>query len=177
MARTIYIVRHCQASGQAPDAELTAEGRVQAEELADFLEKLNVKRIISSPFPRAVQSVQPAAKRLGLDIRTDERLKERVLGSGEMPDWLEKLEESFMDSSVKLSGGESGLEAQERAAEVIADATDGTVIVTHGNLMALMLQSADPAYGFEKWKSLSTPDVFEMTIEGALKDVRRIWKG
>ena len=177
MTRTIYLVRHCDASGQEPDAELTAEGRVQAEELADFLKELNVKRIVSSPFTRAVQSVKPAAERLGLDIRTDERLQERVLGSGEMPDWLEKLEESFMDSNVKLSGGESGLEAQDRAAEVIADATDGTVIVTHGNLMALMLQSADPAYGFEEWKSLSNPDVFEMTIEGALKDVRRIWKG
>ncbi|WP_088009309.1 histidine phosphatase family protein [Indiicoccus explosivorum] len=177
MDRTIYIVRHCKATGQDPDAELTAEGKVQAEALADFLEKQDVKEIVSSPFTRAVQSGTPAAGRLGLDIRTDERLKERVLASGDMPDWLEKLEESFMDSSVKLSGGESGLEAQDRAAEVIADAADGTVIVTHGNLMALMLQSADPAFGFEEWKTLSNPDVYEMKIEGALKSVRRIWNG
>lgn len=176
MTKTVYLVRHCNASGQEPDAELTAEGRIQAEELADLLEKLDVREIVSSPFARAVQSAEPAAKRLGIDIRTDDRLKERKLAEGDLPDWLDQLEKSFMDANLKLDGGESGGEAQDRAAGVLADATDGTVLVTHGNLLALMLQSADPAYGFGEWQKLSNPDVYRMEMEGALKNISRIWQ-
>lgn len=177
MAKTIYLVRHCKASGQEPDAELTAEGRVQADELADFLSQFDIREIVSSPFARAVQSVEPAAKQLGVAIRTDDRLKERKLAEGDLPDWLDQLEKSFMDANMKLDGGESGGEAQDRAAGVLADASDGTVLVTHGNLLALMLQSADPAYGFGDWQKLSNPDVYRMEVEGALKNISRIWKG
>src|SRR5207245_4789289 len=60
---TLYLVRHCRAAGQAPEAPLTAEGLAQAERLADVLAPLAPDRILSSPFRRAVQSVEPLAAR------------------------------------------------------------------------------------------------------------------
>src|SRR3954453_2868357 len=44
---TIYLVRHCQSTGQAPDAPLTDLGRQQARRLADALDELGIERIIS----------------------------------------------------------------------------------------------------------------------------------
>ncbi|HWI60619.1 MAG TPA: hypothetical protein VNT75_02140 [Symbiobacteriaceae bacterium] len=73
----IYVVRHCQAEGQAPDASLTAEGRRQAE---------------------------------------------------------------------------------------------AAVIVTHGNLMTLLLKRFDHRFGFAEWRALSNPDVYLVS-----DCVQRLW--
>lgn len=47
MVRTIYIVRHCQAEGQAREAKLTESGRRQAERLAHFFLDKNIDYIVS----------------------------------------------------------------------------------------------------------------------------------
>lgn len=39
MNKTIYLIRHCQATGQAPDAQLTGIGNKQAEDLAEFMQQ------------------------------------------------------------------------------------------------------------------------------------------
>ena len=39
MNKTIYLLRHCEATGQNPEAELTEKGKEQAEKLIHFFEK------------------------------------------------------------------------------------------------------------------------------------------
>ncbi|MFN6461760.1 MAG: histidine phosphatase family protein [Nostoc sp. DedVER02] len=95
MLKTLYIVRHCQAVGQEPNAPLTSEGNLQAMALADLLFGLGIERVISSPFMRAYQSIAPLAERLSLSIETDNRLIERVLCATPLDDWRERLAESF----------------------------------------------------------------------------------
>ena len=73
--------------------ELAEAGRKQAQEFAEFLQKQQVIHFISSPFARAIQSIEPAADQLGLPIEIDGRLAERVLSSKDLPDGMEKLEE------------------------------------------------------------------------------------
>jgi 8-oxo-(d)GTP phosphatase len=51
-------------------------GRRQAIELADLLSPYPIKRILSSPYVRCVQSVEPLAERLGLQIETADELAE-----------------------------------------------------------------------------------------------------
>nr|WP_328797411.1 histidine phosphatase family protein [Lysinibacillus sphaericus] len=46
----IYVIRHCLAQGQSPDAPLTQTGIRQAESLADFFKDTTIHRIFSSPF-------------------------------------------------------------------------------------------------------------------------------
>jgi hypothetical protein len=82
----LYIIRHCKAMGQSPEAELTSEGLTQAEILADFLAVRGIETIISSPFVRTIRSIQPLAQRLNLEIKFDDRLVERVLSSENIPD-------------------------------------------------------------------------------------------
>jgi 2,3-bisphosphoglycerate-dependent phosphoglycerate mutase len=171
----VYLVRHCQAAGQEPAAPLTADGLAQAEALADFLAPLRPDRIVSSPFRRAIASVEPLAVRLGLSIEVDPRLVERILRAPVPPgspseDWQTLLRRSFDESDLRLKGGETSREALARAHAALADAraygAARTVLVSHGNLSALML-----GIGFDGWRSLTNPDVFELGDPPA-----RIWR-
>ncbi|MBV9960063.1 MAG: histidine phosphatase family protein [Acidobacteria bacterium] len=180
MNRTLYLVRHCQATGQAPEAPLTSEGLAQAQMLAEFLSGSSIERIVSSPFTRAVQSIEPLAQRLGLEIKMDGRLIEAALSTIDYPDWLDRLRSTFSDFDLSFEGGESGRAATARAVAAMSDAlqsgTDSTLIVTHGRLMTLILKHFDPTYGFEDWRKLSAPDVYRVTLKDGGSDVERLWK-
>lgn len=175
MEKILYLVRHCQAEGQAPDARLTEEGKKQAEELVRFFDSKEIRHIISSPFTRAIDSVEPLADHLDLKIQIDDRLAERVLSSEDLPDWMERLEESFSDLDLKFAGGESGREATNRGVEVLAASPDKTILVTHGNMMGLFLKRIDESYSFEEWKKLSNPDVYEVKAVNGNTNVTRVW--
>ena len=139
--KTLYIVRHCKAEGQEANAPLTPEGVSQSNGLADLLANADIDRIISSPYTRAAQSIRPLSQRLNLAVELDSRLVERLLCSDSRPDWQEHLFASFVDLDLRLEGGESSREAMQRAVAVITDVQRhgalNTLLVTHGNMMAL----------------------------------------
>lgn len=178
--KKIYVVRHCEATGQAPDAPLTETGAKQALQLADLLMDKNVERILSSPYERAIQTIQPLANSIHLKVETDDRLIERVLCSEPIPDWLERLRDTYEDLDLKLSGGESSREAMNRIVEVIeevfANSVHNTVLVTHGGLMSLLLHHIDNKFGFEGWQSLRNPDVYLLAQDSKKTIYERIWK-
>ena len=174
----IYIIRHCAATGQEPDAELTEKGMAQAVELSGFLSELGIERLVSSPYTRAVQSIAPFAETLAVEIETDERLKERVLSSGNLPDWFERLKSTFDDHNLVLEGGESSRQALDRISQVVAELEKSgqtAAIVTHGNIMALLLSRYVEGFGFEGWRALSNPDVFVLTDAPDGKSGERLW--
>ncbi|QHE52429.1 histidine phosphatase family protein [Pontibacillus sp. HMF3514] len=176
--------RHCKATGQEREAELTKEGLQQADELSRYLEKypVHVTRILSSPFTRAKQSIRSFSESKGIEIEVDEPLGERSLSSKPLDDWLEILENSFTVLDQKVRDGESSKEAMERAASLLhelmdSDEDDETVLLmTHGNLLALILKYFDDAYGFEEWKSLTNPDLFLAVREGKEWAVKRMYE-
>ncbi|MCG7343363.1 histidine phosphatase family protein [Sporosarcina sp. ACRSL] len=178
MEKTIYIVRHCAADGQSPHADLTAEGIIQAEKLADFFAEIEVDRVISSPFVRARRTTEPIADRKRIHMEEDSRLAERTLSTYNFEDWLLKLEETFLDFHLKYEGGESSYEAMDRVCKVVDELPDSskTVLVTHGNLMTLLLRCFDEQIGFQEWQSLTNPDVYRVQVTNDGARVERIWK-
>jgi 2,3-bisphosphoglycerate-dependent phosphoglycerate mutase len=176
----LLLIRHCQAAGQTPDASLTAEGQAQAERLADALAGAGIRRIVSSPFRRARQSIEPLARRLGLEVRLDDRLVERVLRGSPAADWEEMLRLSFEDLELCFEDGESSAAAMARGREAVADLlseSDGPVAaVSHGNLMTLILRQFDGRFGFKEWQALTNPDVFRVSDPAGKPRVQRIWK-
>lgn len=179
MEKKIYVVRHCQAQGQQAFAPLTEQGIKQAQQLSEFLASHSIDRIISSPFLRAVQSIEPLSMKNNVTIEIDERLQERILSDKDMPDWLEKLKESFQNFDLSFEGGESNREATNRATavvkEILANEYLNTLMVTHGNLLSLLLHHYDSNFGFEEWKQLTNPDVFLFRFRENQADFERIW--
>jgi len=176
----LYFVRHCTATGQSPDAPLTSAGEEQAERLAAFLMGRKIGCIISSPFRRALQSIEPFARRAHLHVHVDIRLAERVLSTTYLANWMDCLKDTFTDFDLVYEGGESSRAAMERGVATIEDVLHSdeqpAVIVTHGNLMTLLLKHFDRCFGFEQWNSLTNPDVFLITLANERSTVERVWE-
>ncbi len=87
MPETIYFLRHGETAwnaerrmqGQA-ESDLNARGRAQAEVNAETAARLGVEAIYASPLRRTRQSAAPLARRTGLEIVYDDRLKEWSAG-------------------------------------------------------------------------------------------------
>ena len=176
----MLLIRHCQSSGQDPDAVLTEIGRKQAEALAEFLSDYPIDMIVSSSYTRAQQSIEPFAANVGLPIHLDHRLIERTLSGSPIDNWREVVRDSFGDLELRIPGGESAREVLDRGWAAITELLDGghllPIAVTHGNLLSLILNSLDPNFGYAGWESLSNPDVFALkeADDGRLV-FERIW--
>ncbi|UVI33765.1 histidine phosphatase family protein [Paenibacillus spongiae] len=179
--KNVYIVRHCKAEGQSADAPLTDAGLEQADQLAEFLIDRNIQSILSSPYERATQTIAPLAGKLGIEVRLDDRLQERLLSRQSHPEWRERLRRTYDDLDLCYEGGESSRTAMNRAAavmnEVLHSEDNHVVIVSHGNLISLLLNYYDPRIGFDEWAALSNPDVYHLTFRHETPSIQRIWPG
>jgi 2,3-bisphosphoglycerate-dependent phosphoglycerate mutase len=175
----IVLVRHATATGQEATAALTSEGQRQARVLTNLLLPLQIRRVISSPFVRATESVTPFCRRAGIRLETDDRLIERVLSDRHLPDWREHLRRSFDDLDYRLPDGESARTAQARGTSALRAALasgERCVLVTHGNLLALMLRSIDATVGFDTWSGLSNPDAYVLHVgDDGPREFSRLW--
>jgi 2,3-bisphosphoglycerate-dependent phosphoglycerate mutase len=177
----IYVVRHCKAEGQAPDAPLTAAGLLQSEQLAQFLADKQIDYIVSSPFERARRTIMPLANQLGIEVVLDGRLKERVLAGKNRPDWRDMLLQTYDDLNLCYEGGESSHAAMGRAVRAVMDVLQSryhnAVIVSHGNLISLLLKHFDHRIGFNEWEAMSSPDVYRLFFMEGKMSIQRIWRG
>ena len=173
------MVRHCASTGQDAAAPLTAAGQTQAVRLADHLEASGVELLVSSPYLRAQQSIVPLAQRLGLPVETEPRLVERVLSAAPLEHWREALRQTFEDLDLTWPGGESSRTAMARGRAVIDALLSRPfrilAVVTHGNLLTLILRSFEARFGFQAWEHLSNPDVFCLEMEVERVRVTRTW--
>jgi 2,3-bisphosphoglycerate-dependent phosphoglycerate mutase len=174
----IYWARHCQETGQEPDAPLTQEGHQQARRLAKFVREYGIERIVSSPYLRAIQSIQPFAKLSGCKIETDARLRERVLSPSPVPDWKDALRKSFDDQNYSLRGGETARTAGDRAEAVFNECIwrrRTTIVVSHGYLTILLLIRLGRAISFEASLRLTNPDLFRIQVSESAYEITRLW--
>lgn len=106
------VIRHGRPetvrSSSGADPQLTVEGRRQAARLADFLADhpdLTPERVVSSPMRRAVQTAEPIAGRLGVELRVDDRLAEFDQGA---PAYV-PIEDGGADKAAQWRALESGI--------------------------------------------------------------------
>jgi 8-oxo-dGTP diphosphatase len=101
----MLLIRHARAGERAEwrgddrRRPLDERGRKQAEDLVDLLADYPLTRILSSPYDRCVQTVEPLARARGIEIDIrDELGEERQLGDGV------ELARSLLDQDVALCG-------------------------------------------------------------------------
>lgn len=177
--KKIYLIRHCKATGQEPLAELTNEGKEKALELVHILDNCHIDHIISSPYKRAVQTIKPFSESIGIPMMIDENLEERVLSAKPMEDWLEQLENTFTDRELTFSGGESSSQALKRIRKVIDEVSENNqirhvAIVSHGNILSLLINHYDRTFGFEQWQQMKNPDIFVLEQNNGIIHINRL---
>ena len=154
------IVRHGEAEGNREgrligqtDAPLSDFGHRQAAAVCARLSSLPITRIISSDLPRTMQTAEPLAKLLQVEVERETQLREIANGEweGRMP---EEVEAGWPDlwmryragEDVTRPGGESWADVGQRAVaaiEALANTEDRLIAVfTHGGPIAQILRWA-----------------------------------
>jgi 2,3-bisphosphoglycerate-dependent phosphoglycerate mutase len=165
-APTLFLVRHGEAAGQEPGAPLTDRGIAAVHRLAPYLEAHQIDVLVSSPYRRAQDTARLLGPALRLPVWLDRRLAERVLTSQPSPEWRSLLAATFADPDLTYPGGESSRGATRRAlavvTEVVRQGYRRPLLVTHGNLLALVLHHFRSEWGFPEWERLAAPDAFSV---------------
>lgn len=179
----LYLVRHAHSvyTPEELTRPLSEQGLNDAKIITDTLIGMNIDYVISSPYRRAIQTVEGIAAYIGGAIVIEDDFKERLLSGQPVEDFQAVIEKVWEESSFAWEGGESNAIAQKRGTEAVMQVlkkhpNKNIVFGTHGNLLALILNAFDKSYGFDFWKQLDMPDIYKLAFEGAdLKSVSRVW--
>jgi 2,3-bisphosphoglycerate-dependent phosphoglycerate mutase len=181
----LYLIRHATSAPapelDAADYPLSDEGRAQAEALVPGLARLGITRVVSSPWPRARDTVAPFAARAGLPVEEDADLRERRIADRWLPDFRAFIRASWEDLDLAEPGCESGRQAGARmsaALRRIAAASPGEVVAvaTHGQVLAHALTWADEDAGFAAWEALTFPDLRKLVLGPEGPHWERAWR-
>ncbi|BFT69379.1 histidine phosphatase family protein [Paenibacillus sp. P36] len=186
MNTIIYMVRHAESpynEGTERTRGLTSKGKGDVEKVTEILKEEGIDVIISSPYKRAILSIEGLAQNLGLSIETFEDLRERHFARDIIENLMSVISEKFYDFDYSLPGGESNSECQNRSISVIKNILKDhsgkkIAIGTHGLVMTLMMNYFDSSYGLDFLNQLKKPDIYKLSFEDLeLKEVVRLWNG
>ena len=177
----IYFVRHAH-SDYSPDEynrPLSMRGFQDVERINTIFESIEVTKIISSPYKRAIQTVEGIAQLKTMEVVIIDELKERTLSEVPVDNFEEAIQKIWQDEQFAFEGGESNVTAQKRAINALLpllQPNSKIVIGTHGNIMTLILNYFDCSIGFEFWQALKMPDVIECTIDNQqIKELKSLY--
>lgn len=184
----LYFIRHAQSEymeGQERERGLTEQGKRDAATVAGLLHREQIQSFYSSPYRRAVDTIQGLAEVSGGIVVTEEDLRERELSGPEVKHehFRKAKQRLYDDPAFAYSGGESGEVAGARAIAVIQRILDRhpgqkIVIGTHGDIMTLIFNYYDPSYGYDFWANTTMPDIYKLEFDrdGRLVQVTRLWE-
>ena len=182
MMTTLYLIRHAHADWNPDEGRsLSTAGRSSAAVLGELLAATRISAMYSSPAQRTLETLKPLARRCRLEpiVLDDLRERELVVPSGMA--FEAAVQAAWRSPAIAAPGCESNATAQARGLAVIRRIINEqsgrhVVVGTHGNLLALMLNGFKPAMGFDFWRALTCPDVYELRFQRtALVNMRRIW--
>ena len=177
---TIYLVRHAHAHWSSDEARpLSTAGAASARALGAELAGFPITAIYSSPSRRTIQTIEPAAERLGLQPQLIDDLRERELPPVGADEFERAVEETWRTPVVPVRGGEPNAIAQARAMAVMRHliarhADEHIVVSTHGTLLVLILNGFDRTFGYNFWRGVAFPDVYKLAYAGKVITVDRI---
>lgn len=181
---TLYLVRHAY-SPYVPNKEaergLSKQGRRSASRVTKILMQRGINVVISSPYTRAVETVEGTAKAIGTAPIIERGFRERKLAGSHVDDFENAIRKVWQNPSFSWEGGESNEEARQRGVEAVESVlkewpAKNIAIGTHGNLLALILNHYDPTYDYEFWKELTIPDIYQLTFRGCkTPEIQRVW--
>lgn len=169
----IYFVRHCKVEYTEDDytRPLSEQGKVDVHTVTQLFGNIEIDVIISSPYIRAIETINGVAKQKGLPIEYYDDLRERKLSNKYIDDYQGFVSKQWKDFSYKLDDGEALVEVQSRGNKVITKILNrhkgkNVIIGTHGTFLALQLNYYDSKYSYDFWKSIKMPDVFKFEFDG-----------
>lgn len=170
----VFFVRHAQPEHNWEDDRtrpLTREGKADSKIVLDFLKDKKIDAFYCSPYKRSMDTISDTADFFGMEIITDERLREREKGAeGNQYGMFEK---RWNNHDYHEEGGESINMVQERNVaalmEILRDNKDKTIVIgTHGTALCSVLNYYNPEFGCKDFLRIIDwmPYVIELDFEG-----------
>lgn len=179
----LYFVRHAHSTYTSDELNrpLSERGFTDVTRVTKLLETEEIDIVVSSPYKRAVQTVEGIAVNINREVEIIDGFKERTLTTVPVKDFTFAVTKVWEDYNFSWEGGESNIFAQKRGLEaiyhVLKKYKDKNVVIgTHGNIMALIMNFFDKKYDFSFWQNLDMPDIYRLTFDGkVLRNVERLW--
>ena len=108
----LYFIRHAEPDFSEPDnykRKLTVSGEIQAQRLSEIFNDINLDGVYSSPYLRAIKTVEPIAKSKSLNVQLLDQFRERKSSDYRVSKekFLGYGKHQWDDFDFKLCGGES----------------------------------------------------------------------
>ena len=183
MNTNIYLVRHAHST-YTPDEltrPLSEGGFKDAERISETLLNEDIHIVLSSPYKRAIQTVEGIARYISKEIIIEDAFKERKIAEGPVENFDSAMTKLWTNFKFAFEGGESNLKAQERGIDSLNRVLNkyngkNIVIGTHGNIMVLIMNYFDNKYDYDFWENLSMPDIYKLSFQNnKFVGAERIW--
>ena len=176
--KKIYLIRHGKASMDGIDRErnLDEDGKIQATSLCKKIKKQfkdKKVRIISSPFTRAIQTIESLSKDMNLNIEKSEILEEIKIGKDENLTKHQIIEKMWSNENFKVKNGSSHSEhvkiIREELDKIFSNFYKGNynlILVSHGNSIGIILKYfLNIKFTFDDWKKITMPDMYSLDFD------------
>lgn len=181
----VIFIRHAESDHFVKNdwlRPLTSGGVASASGLVQRFAGHEINAVYSSPYHRAIETVDPLAKSRGLMVIADERFRERGVSSEWVEDFGDFASKQWNDFSYCLPGGESLAEVQARNIAALKEILDKNVgqtiaIGTHGCALSTVLRYFDSSFGYEDYLRIAPilPYVVQMEFfDGKLAGVKEM---
>lgn len=176
--KKLYLIRHAKAvmDGIDRDRVLDEDGIIQAKSLCQKIKNQfrdQKLRLISSPFFRAVQTIEKLSEDFKVNIEQNDALEEINIGKDEMLSKHQIIEKMWNDENFKVSNGSSQFEHVKKIKiqleKILKDFYQNDynlILVTHGNSIGIILKYFfNLKFTFEDWKNISMPDMYAISFD------------
>lgn len=158
----IYFVRHAEpdySNHNDIERPLTPKGLKDRELVTTYLKDKDIDLVISSPYKRAMETVDDFANSKKLSIEVINNFRERKVGNDWIEDFYSFSKMQWEDFNYKLSYGECLMEVQERNINalmgVLEEHKDKNIVIgSHGTALSTIINYFDETYGFEDFMKM-----------------------
>ena len=172
----LILVRHAaptvDETTPPPTWRLSAAGREAALALAERLAPFAPAAALASPEPKALETAQIIAGRLGLEVTPDRGFAEHhrpALPFGSREAFGARMASVFAHPGQPFFGGESADAAHHRfTAALDRHPMRPLLVASHGTVLTLYLSRRLALDPFALWKSLALPEAFVLDADGRL---------
>lgn len=163
----LFFVRHAHSTYTSDEVNrpLSEQGSIDAKLVTELLKPKKIDVVVSSPYKRALQTVEEVAEYIDIGLEIIDGFKERTLTATPANNFNLAITKVWEDFNFSWEGGESNIVAQKRGVEATFNLLDkykdkNVVIGTHGNIMVLIMNFFDNQYDFSFWENLDMPDIY-----------------
>lgn len=172
---TIYFVRHARPDFSVHDdaaRPLSEKGMKDCAYIRQFFSNVHVDAFYSSPYERALKTIEGAAKDKNMPITIDAGFRERAVSEKWIDDFDSFARRQWAEFDFRLPGGESLTDTETRSVlslrRILHVHPDQTIVIGgHGTAISCVIHHFRPSFSYHDFKALQEkmPFILKMTFE------------